>query len=71
MFFETRGLLTANIWRITVQSCMLGRAFPIGFGTKVDTNSGLIRAWDVLCVLGAKKYDQNYLATLLNFSDFT
>ena len=49
------------------QSYKSGRAFRVGFGPKVDKNSRLIRAWDVLFVLGAQKYNQNNLATLLNF----
>ena len=51
------------------QSCKSGRAFRIGFGPKVDKNFGLIRAWDVLFVLGEHKYNWNNLATLVNFSD--
>ena len=42
-----------------------------GSGQKLKKISGLIRAWDVLFVLGAQKYNQNNLATLLNFSDLT
>ena len=30
-----------------------------------------MRAWDVLFALGAQKYNQNNLASLLNFSDLT
>ena len=39
------------------------------FGPKVDKTLGLIRARDVLFVLRAQNYNQNNLATLLNFSD--
>ena len=57
------------------QSCKSGRAFRVGFGPgsgpKLTKTSGLIRAWDVLFVLSAQKYNQNNLATLLNFSDLT
>ena len=42
-----------------------------GSGLKLTKISGLIRAWDVLFVLGAQKYNKNNLATLLNFSDLT
>ena len=46
--------------------------FRAGYGPKIDKKiSGLIRAWDILFVLGAQKYDQNNLATLLNFSGLT
>ena len=52
---------------------MSDRAFRVefGFGPKVDKISGLIRARDELFVLDAQKYNQNNLATLLNFSDLT
>ena len=57
------------------QSCKSGRAFRVGFGPgsglKLKKILGLIRAWDVLFGLGAQKYNQNNLATLLNFSDLT
>ena len=53
------------------QSCKSGRAFLIGFGPEVEKISGLIRAWDALFVLGAQKYNQNNLATLLNFTELT
>ena len=59
------------------QSCKSGRVFRVGFGfgpgsgLKLTKISGLIRAWDVLFVLSAQKYNQNNLATLLNFSDLT
>ena len=53
------------------QSYKSGRAFHVEFGPKVDKISGLIRAWDMLFVLDAKKYNQNILATLPNFSDLT
>ena len=57
------------------QSCKSGRVFRVGFGPgsglKLTTISGLIRAWDVLFVLSAQKYNQNNLATLLDFSDLT
>ena len=43
--------------------------FELGSGLKLTKISGLIRAQDVLFVLGAQKYNQNNLATLLNFSD--
>ena len=55
----------------TVQSCKSGRTFRVGFGPKVDKIAGLIRACDVLFVLGAQKYNQNKLATFLKFSDLT
>ena len=47
------------------QSCYLGRSFWVGFGfrPKVDKISSLIRARDVLFVLGAQKYNQNNLTT--------
>ena len=47
------------------QSCKSGRAFRVGFGLKIDKNSGLIRVWDVVFVLGAQKYNQNNLAKTL------
>ena len=53
------------------QSCKSGRAFGSGSGLKLSKISGLIRAWDVLFVLGVQKYNQNYLATLLNSLDLT
>ena len=53
------------------QELQVGPAFRVRFGPKVDKISGLIRAWDVLFVLGAQKYNQNNLATLLNSSDVT
>ena len=53
---------------VAVQSCKSGRAFRVGFGLKVDKILGIIRARDGLFVLGAQKYNQNNLATLLNFS---
>ena len=40
------------------------QAFRVAFAPQVDKIVGLIRAWDVLFVLGAQKYDQNNLATL-------
>ena len=43
--------------------------FGSGSGLKLTKTSGLIRAWDVRFALGAQKYNQNNLATLLNFSD--
>ena len=52
------------------QSSKSGRAFWVGFGPKVDKNF-LIRAWDILIILGAQKYNQNNSATLLNFLDLT
>ena len=51
------------------QSWKSGRLFGSGSGLKLTKISGLIRAWDVLFALGAQKYNQNNLATLLNFSD--
>ena len=54
-----------------------GQDFRVGFGfrphsgLKLTKILGLIRSRDVLFVLGAKKYNQNDLATLLNFSDDT
>ena len=55
------------------QARVVSRAglFGSGSGPKLTKISGLIRAWDVLFVLGAQKYNQNNLATLLNFSDLT
>ena len=57
------------------QSCKSGRAFQVGFGPglglKLTKISGLIRAWDVLFVLGVQKNNQNILAILLNFLDLT
>ena len=41
--------------------------FGPGSGLKLTKTSGLIRAWDILFVLGAQKHNQNNLATLLNF----
>ena len=38
-----------------------------GLGPKVDKISGLIRAWAVLFVLGAQKYNQNNLVITLTF----
>ena len=45
--------------------------FGSGSGQKLTKISGLIRAREVFFVLGAQKYNQNNLATLLNFSDLT
>ena len=45
--------------------------FGSGSGLKLTKTSGLFRAWDMLFVLGAQKYNQNNLATLLNFSDLS
>ena len=49
---------------------MSGRACRVqvraAFGPKVDKILGLIRALDMLFVLGAQKYNQNNLAKLLN-----
>ena len=45
--------------------------FGSGSGLKLTKISELIRAWDVLFVLGAQKCNQNNLATLVNFSDLT
>ena len=42
-----------------------------GFGPKLDKISSLFRARNVLFVVGAQNYNQNNLATLLNFSDLT
>ena len=42
-----------------------------GFVPKVDTNFGLNSDLRPTFVLGAQKYNQNNLATLLNFSDLT
>ena len=57
------------------RSCKSGRAFRVGFGPgmglKLTKISGLIRAWDVLFVLGVQRNNQNKLATLLNFLDLT
>ena len=54
------------------QSCKSGRVFRVGFGIQVYKNFGLnIWARDVLFVLDAQKYNQNNLATLLNFLDLT
>ena len=54
-------------------SCKSGQSFRVGFGfgPEVDKILGLIRASDVLFVLGAQKYNQNNLVALLNFSDLT
>ena len=49
----------------SIQSCKSGGAFRVG--PKVDKILGLIRAWDVLFVLGAQKYNQNNLAITLTF----
>ena len=43
----------------------VGFQIRAGFGSKIDKTSGIIRAWDVLFVLGAQNYNQNNLATLL------
>ena len=57
------------------QSCKSGRAFRVKFGPGSGLNLtkilGLNRAWDLLFVLSAQKYNQNDLARLLNFSDLT
>ena len=45
--------------------------FGSGSGLKLTKISGLFRAWDVLFVLGAQKYNQINLATLMNFPDLT
>ena len=52
---------------------LVSRAGLLGSGSGLNLTkiSGLIRAWDVLFVLGAQKYNQNNLARLLNFSDLT
>ena len=53
------------------QSCKSGRAFRVGFGPKLTKILGLIRAWEVLLVLGVQKYNQNNLETLISFLDLT
>ena len=57
------------------QSCKSGRVFGVEFGLgsalKLTKISSLIRAWDVLFVVSAQKYNQNNLATLLSFADLT
>ena len=54
---------------------VVSRAFRVGFGPgsglKLTTISGLIRTRDVLFLFGTQNYNQNNLATLLNFSDLT
>ena len=56
------------------QSCKSGLAFRVWFGfgsgsgLKLTKILALILARDVLFVLGAQKYNQRNLATLLNFS---
>ena len=55
--------------RVVSQAGLFGSGS--GSGLKLTKISGLIRAWDVLFVLGAQKYNQNNLAKLLNFSDLT
>ena len=42
-----------------------------GSGLKLKKISGLIRAWNVLFVVVAQKYNQTNFAKLLNFSDLT
>ena len=49
----------------------LDTRFGSGSGLKLTKISGLIRAWDLLFVLGAQKYNQDNFETLLNFSDQT
>ena len=62
-------------WQYTEQSSKSGWAFRVGFrsgsGLKLTKILCLIRVWDVLFVLGAQKYNQNNLATLLDFLDLT
>ena len=53
------------------ESCKSGQVFRFELGPKVDKILGLIRAWELLFVLGAQKYNQNTLATLLRFLDQT
>ena len=54
-----------------MQKCKSGRAFSIGLGPglglKLVKNFGHKTYFCLKCT----KYDQNYLATLLNFSDLT
>ena len=50
------------------ERCKSGRAIWVGLGPKVDKILGLIRASEVLFVLGAQKYNQN---NRLIFSDLT
>ena len=54
---------------LAVLSRVVSRAglFGSGSGLKLTKLSGLNRAWDVLFVSGAQKYNQNNLAKLLNF----
>ena len=68
------------LWRFSQnlsrkRSCESGRAFRVGFGPgsglKLTKISGLNWTWDVLFVSRAQKYNQNNLATLLNFLDLT
>ena len=55
-----------------LQSCKLGRAFRVGFRPRVDKNFGLYSGLRrTFCLIGAQKYNQNNMATLLNFSDLT
>ena len=85
IFFHGQFVLSAD-WKLLIhlgfqgsvfQSCKSRRAFQVefglgpGLGLKLAKISGLIRAWEVLFVLGEQKYNQNNLATLLNFSDLT
>ena len=55
-----------------VSARVVSRAgFGSGSGLKLTKISDLILASDILFVLSAQKYNQNNLATLLNFSDLT
>ena len=61
-------------WLINSQIRVISRArlFGSGSGLKLTKILGLIWAWDVLfALIGAQKYNQNNLATLLKFSDLT
>ena len=71
--FDTIGRRERSSSSTSVRPRVVSRAglFGSGSGLKLTKVSGLILAREVLFVLGAQKYNQNKLATLLNFSDRT
>ena len=66
IFSKLKSFLNLN------QSCKSGWArVRAGFRPKLDKNFGLNSGLRRTFVLGAQKYNQNNIATLLNFSDLT
>ena len=64
-------MLTTNQAFSELYDVIRAGLFGSGSGLKLTKILGLIRAWDVLFVLGAQKCNQNNLPILQNFSDPT